>query len=72
MFIYLWLYWVLAAAGALSLVWVLGLLIASLLVARRLRCWLPGARAKAQQLGHPGTAAPWHMRLSQIGIKPVS
>ena len=55
-----------AARWGYSLVSVLGLLIASLPVARGFRCWLPGAKAKAQQLWHPGMAAPWHMGSSQI------
>ena len=54
-----------AARRGYSLVSVLGLLIASLLLVRGFRCWLPGARAKAQQLWHPGMAAPWHMGSSQ-------
>ena len=55
-----------AARRGYSLVSVLGLLIASLLLVRGFRCWLPGARAKAQQLWHPGMAVPWHMGSSQI------
>ena len=64
LFIYLWLCWVFAAArasplvgtrGGYSLVSVLGLFIASLLVARRLSC--SGSRALEQKLNSCGTQA---------------